>query len=103
MRPTALVTVSSARWRRTSTPRSSRANQATLMPASTAVWPRASKKKVLPVPDGPHTTRFSRRRTHSRVRRALLGGGGDGGGLGSQASKVLPVGKLAALRRVCKR
>ena len=38
------------------------------MAASTATWPRASKKNVFPVPDGPHTTRFSRRRTHSKVR-----------------------------------
>src|ERR1700730_1108022 len=35
IRATALVTVSSARWRRTRPPRSSRANQATLRPAST--------------------------------------------------------------------
>ncbi len=46
------------------------------MPASTAACPRASRKNVLPVPDGPHTTRFSRRRTHSRVRRAAWVGGG---------------------------
>ena len=58
------------------------------MPASTAAWPRASKKNVLPVPDGPHTTRFSRRRTHSRVRRALWVGAGIKEALGSQADEV---------------
>ena len=102
MRATALVTVSSARWRRTSTPRSSRANQATLRPASTQSWPSASRKNVLPVPDGPHTTRFSRRRTHSRVRRADWVGAGIDDAAGSHASKVLPVGKVAAARRVAR-
>ena len=37
----ARVTLSSARWRRTSTPRDSRLNQATRRPASTAVRPKA--------------------------------------------------------------
>src|SRR5713101_6810296 len=48
---TALVTESSARWRRTSTPSSSRLNQATLSPASTASCPSPSRKNVLPVPE----------------------------------------------------
>ena len=30
-----------------------------LEPVSTACWPRASSRNVLPVPDGPQTTRFS--------------------------------------------
>lgn len=38
--------------------RSSGLNQATRMPASTACWPRASRKYVFPVPEGPQTTRF---------------------------------------------
>ena len=96
----ALVTVSSARWRRSRTPRSSRVNQATLRPSSTACWPSASSRNVLPVPDGPHTTRFSRRLTHSRVRSACWVGAGIEDAPESQASKVLPVGNPAAARRV---
>ena len=46
-----MVTVSSARCRRRRTPRSSRVNQATLRPCSTACWPRASRRNVLPVPE----------------------------------------------------
>ncbi len=53
------LTESLAQWRRTSTPRDSKLNQATLRPASTAEWSRASRKIVLPVPESPHTTRFS--------------------------------------------
>ena len=51
-------------------------NQATFRPVSTACWPRASRKNVFPVPDGPQTTRFSRRWTHSRVRSACWVGAG---------------------------
>lgn len=57
-------------WPRTRTPRDSRLNHATLRPASTAAWPRASRNIVLPVPDGPRTSRFSRLPTHSRMRSA---------------------------------
>jgi hypothetical protein len=63
-------------------------NQATCIPASTACWPRASRKKVLPVPAGPQTTRFSRRPVHSRVRSAAWLGGGIEDRAWSQASKV---------------
>jgi hypothetical protein len=52
------------------------------------------------VPDGPQTTKFSRRRTHSCVRNACWVGAGMEEPFASQASKVLPVGKLAALRVV---
>ncbi len=41
-------------------------NQETVSPASTAVWPRASVKWLLPVPEGPQMQKFSRRPTHSR-------------------------------------
>ncbi len=53
----------------------------------------------MPVPDGPHTTRFSCRSTHSRLRRARCVGAGIDDSVSSQASKVLPVGNPAALRR----
>ena len=95
----ARLVLSSARWRRTSAPRASRQNQVTWWPASMAAWPRASRKWVLPVPDGPHTTRFSWRSTHSRVRSARWVGAGIDEVVSSQASKVLPVGNPAALRR----
>src|SRR6185312_13363721 len=77
IRAMALVTESSARCRRTSAPTCSRVNQATFLPAATAAWPRASSMNVLPVPDGPQTTRFSCRLTHSRVRSAAWVGAGD--------------------------
>ena len=99
IRRMALAAVSSAPWRRTSAPRCSRLNQDTLWPASTAAWPSASRKWVLPVPDGPHTTRFSWRWIHSRVRSARWVGAGIELTVSSQASKVLPVGNPAALRR----
>ena len=112
----ALVTVSSARWRRTRTPRSSRVNQATCSPASTACWPRASSRNVLPVPAGPHTTRFSRRCTHSRVRSACwvgagiedsvgvpgvegLAGGEPGRGPGGWPARTGPAGDLLGEQR----
>ena len=50
------------------------------------------------VPDGPHTTRFSRRWIHSRVRSARWVGAGIELTVSSEASKVLPVGNPAALR-----
>lgn len=59
MRVVALMMVSSVWRRRNSTPRSSRVNQATLRPSSTACWPR----NVLPVPDRkvPRYSRWARR------------------------------------------
>ncbi|VMP72488.1 Uncharacterised protein [Streptococcus pneumoniae] len=99
IRATALVMVSSGRWARIIAPRSSRVNQATRLPSSTACWPRASRKKVLPVPEGPQTTRFSLRESHSRVRRDCWVGAGIEEAPGSQVVKVLPVGNPAALRR----
>lgn len=50
---------------------------------STACCPSASSGNVFPAPDGPHTTRFSRRWTHSRVRSACWVGVGleDASGL----------------------
>ena len=74
----------------TSAPRCSRVNQATLRPASITAWPRASSRNVLPVPDGPQTTRFSRRSTHSRVRSACWVGAGIEERSGSQACEGLP-------------
>ena len=70
-----------------------------MWPTSTAACPSASRKWVLPVPDGPHTTRFSWRWIHSRVRSARWVGAGIDDTVSSQASKVLPVGNPAALRR----
>ncbi len=75
-------------------------NQETFSPCSTACWPRASSRNVLPVPEGPQRTRFSLRVTHSRVRSACWVGTGIEEAASSQASKVLPVGKPAAVRRV---
>src|SRR5712691_3519509 len=99
IRVIALVTESSARCARTSTPRASRVNQARRIPASTACWPRASRKNVLPVPDGPQTTRFSCRPIHSRVRSAAWAGAGIEDRAWSQASKVLPAGNAAGSQR----
>src|SRR5674476_1318011 len=101
-RAMALVTVSSARCRRRSTPRSSRVNHATRSTCSTACCPRASSRNVLPVPDGPHTTRFSRRWTHSRVPSACWVGAGIEDAAGDQAWNVLPVGNPAVARRVAR-
>ena len=95
----ALAAVSSALWRLTSAPRCSRLNQVTLWPASTAACPSASQKWVLAVLDGPHTTRFSRRSIHSRVRSARWVDAGIDDTVSSEAWKVLPVGNPAALRR----
>jgi hypothetical protein len=75
-------------------------NHATCSPACTACWPRASSRNVLPVPEGPHTTRFSRRWIHSRVRSADWLGAGIDDSAGSQAAKVMPVGNPARARRV---
>jgi hypothetical protein len=74
--------------------------QATWRPAWTAAWPRASSRKVLPVPDRPQTTRFSCRPIHSRVRSAAWVGAGTEDSRSSQAAKILPVGKAARARRV---
>ncbi len=94
----ALVIVSSMRCRRISVARSSMENHATMWPVSMACWPRASQKWLFPVPDGPQTTRFSARPTHSRLRRASWVGCGIGLRAGSQTSKVFPAGNLAFLR-----
>ena len=52
-RAMALVTVSSARCRRSRTPRSSRVNQATLRPCSTACWPEGLEQERLAGPRRP--------------------------------------------------
>src|SRR6478609_8636205 len=70
IRVMALVTVSSTRWRRTSTPSDSRLNQSTCSPG----------RNVLQWPAGPHTIRFSRQYPFQGAQR-LLGGGRDGLGL----------------------
>jgi hypothetical protein len=57
-------------------------------------------RNVFPVPDGPQTTRFSRRCTHSSVRSACWVGTGIELASLCQASKVFPVGNAAAARRV---
>ena len=98
----ALVTESSARCRRTRAPTCSRVNQATFLPGSTTAWPRASSMNVLPVPDGPQTTRFSWRPIHSRVRSAAWVGAGTEDRRSSQASNVFPVGNAALARRVAR-
>ncbi len=102
MRAMALLTVSSARCRRSRTPRFSSVNQATWRPASTACCPRASRRNVFPVPEGPHTTRFSRLPIHSRVRSACWVGAGMEDSSGCQAWNVFPVGNPAAARRVAR-
>jgi hypothetical protein len=56
--------------------RDSRVNHETRIPASMAACPSASKKCDLPVPEGPHTARFSAREIHSRVRSAAWVGAG---------------------------
>ncbi len=55
---------------------------------------------VLPVPDGPQTTRFSCRPIHSRVRSAAWVGAGTEDRRSSQASNVFPLGNAARVRRV---
>ena len=60
------------------TPRSSSLNQATRIPASTACWPRASRKNVSPVPEGRRPRRFPAGDPFQRPQR-LLGRGRDGG------------------------
>jgi hypothetical protein len=75
-------------------------NQETVSPASMAVWPRASVKWLLPVPEGPQMQKFSRRPIHSRDLRASWVGRGMADLVSSQSPKVLPVGKPARLRGV---
>ena len=70
------------------------------MPWSIAAWPRASRRWVLPVPEGPQTTRFSCRSIHSRVPASAGSGRGSSDTFSSQVSKVLPVGNPARGRRV---
>jgi hypothetical protein len=65
-----------------------------------AAWPRASRRWVLPVPEGPHTTRFSCRSIHSRVASDRCVGAGTELTCSSQVSNVLPVGNPAAARLV---
>ena len=52
-------------------------------------------------PDGPQTTKFSRRHIHSSVRSACRVGAGTEEAFAAQATKLLLVRKLAALRLVC--
>jgi len=92
MRATTRLTESSERWARTRAPRSSRRNHATRIPASTTCWPRASRKNVFPVPDGPQTTTFSFRPIHSKVRNACWVGAGIEDAASSQVSNVFPSG-----------
>ena len=73
-----------------------------MRPCSTACWPRASSRNVFPVPEGPHTTRFSCRYTHSRVRSACWVGARIEDARGCHASKDFPVGNPAAARRVAR-
>ena len=54
----------------------------------------------LPVPEGPQTTTFSCRLTHSRVRSPFWVGVGIEERAGFQASNVLPVGRRALRRRL---
>jgi hypothetical protein len=70
-------------------------NQATVIPASIAAWPRASQKWLLPVPDGPQMHTFSRRPTHSRLVRASWVGRGMVEAAGSQSCRVFPAGNPA--------
>jgi hypothetical protein len=63
----ARATDSSTRWRRIRAPRSSMVNHTSVRPSSTAAWPSASQKWLLPVPDGPQTQSVSLLRTYSRV------------------------------------
>ena len=74
----ALVRESSARWRRMSTPRDSRVNQATCFPVSTAAWPRASQECLAGAGGAADDQGFSWRPIHSRVRGASWAGGGIG-------------------------
>ena len=48
-------------------------------PASTAAWPRAMSRWLLPVPAGPTRQRFSAARIHSSEREVVEGGLGDRG------------------------
>ncbi len=90
---------SSTRCRPMRTPSCSRLNHETWAPWSMAAWPSASRKWLLPVPDGPQTTMFSWRSIHSRVRNARWVGSAMEEMVSSQPSKILPVGNPAALRR----
>src|SRR6266536_6166326 len=75
-------------------------NQATRRSCSIAAYARASTKWLLPVPLGPATARFSTRPIHSHVTRACWVAWGMEDSSGRQLANVLPVGKLAALRRI---
>lgn len=78
----------------------SRVNHETRTPVSMTAWAKASTKWLLPVPLGPLRARFSGRPAHSGVRTARLGWPGMEESSGRQLSKVLPVGKPTALRRI---
>jgi hypothetical protein len=67
---------------------------------STAAWPSAWNRDVLPVPEGPQTTKFSRRPIRSNLRRACWVGTGMLVDCSCQTAKVLPVGNPAAVRRL---
>lgn len=70
-------------------------NQATVIPASTAAWSRASQKWLFPVPEGPQMHTFSRRPTHSRLVNASWVGRGMQDAPVSQSCRVFPAGNPA--------
>jgi hypothetical protein len=98
--PIALLTESSARWRRSSCASVSSVCHATVLPLSIARWPSASTKWLLPVPLGPQTHNTSARSIHSRVLSACWALVGIAERSRSQASKVLPAGSPDARRLV---
>ena len=98
--PIALLTLSSARWRRSRAASVSRVCHATVLPLSIARCPSASMKWLLPVPLGPHTHSTSARSIHSSVRSACWVADGMTERSGSQASNVFPAGSPDARRRV---
>ena len=88
----ALLTESSARWRRINVASDSSVCQATVLPSSIAACPKASARWLLPVPDGPQMQRFSARAIHSSVRSACCVAAGIGDAAAFHASNVLPAG-----------
>jgi hypothetical protein len=90
-RPIALLTLSSARWRRSNVARLSSVCQATVLPASIARCPSASAMWLLPVPDGPQM-QFSARAIHSSVLSACCVAAGIGDAASFHVSNVLPAG-----------
>ena len=80
--------------------RVSRVNQATRRSFSIAACASASVRCVLPVPDGPVSTRFSCRSTHSRVISAFWVASLIEESSGRQLENVLPLGSCAFFRRI---